>query len=237
MLEAIGHLFAWIFRPFTQRNKGNLRLAFGCLVVSGLIWIFNSFNKNHTAKLRVPLEIRYPENTHVPLSPLPKHVVATVKGYGWHIFRAASFEKHHKVLVWLRHPGLHSKLDTALLRQYLEDHLSSDLKVIHVYVDSLAVPMDLKASKWLHMKVDAKQISLAKGFKLDSEVTFDPDSVLASGPHSIMRPFPDTVILHIPFKNIDKDFNEKVNLDYVFHNPNLTLSEDRINVEFKVQKQ
>ncbi len=236
MLEAIRHLLAWTIRPFTERYKGNLRLIAGCFLVSSLIWIFNSLNRDHEAKLSIPLEIRYNEAKFMPLRPLPKHALATVEGYGWHIFRTSSFEKHHKIILWLKHPGMHSRLDTATFREYLEQHLTEDIRVKHVLVDSIDTPFDLKASKWLHMKVDKKSLSFQENYALNGSISFQPDSVLVSGPNSMVRSITDTLIVKVPFKMLNKNFNENIKLSYFFHNPNLVLSNNKVKVHFNVQK-
>lgn len=236
MLDVIRHFLAWIFRPLTERHKGNLRLIAGCFVVSSLIWIFNSLNRDHEAKLSVPLEIRYNESKYMPLHPLPKHAIATVKGYGWHIFRTTSFEKHHKIVLWVKHPGPHSRLDTTVFREYLEQHLTDDLEVKHVLIDSIDVPFELKASKWLHLKVDEKSISYASNYELGSPIALTPDSVLVKGPNSMVFGLADTVQVHIPFKSLDKNFEENIRLSYFFRNPSLVLSEEKIKVKFAVRK-
>jgi hypothetical protein len=236
MLDALRHLLTWTARPLTERYKGNLRLIAGCLFVSSLIWIFNSLNRNHEAKLSVPLEIRYNKAKYMPLRLLPKHAIATVEGYGWHVFRTSSFEKHHKIILWLKHPGLHSQLDTAIFREYLEQHLTSDLEVKHVLVDSLDIPFDLKASKWLHMKVDKKSLSFDSGYELEEPIAFQPDSVLVSGPNSMLNKISDTVLVHIPYKKLDKNFSENIKLSYLFHNPTLVLSHNKVKVQFGVKK-
>ena len=236
MLDLIRHFFAWTARPLIERNKGNLRLILGCFLVSSLIWIFNALNRNHEATLRVPLEVRFNDAKYVPLHPLPKHALATVEGYGWHILRTTSFEKHHKIILWVKHPGLHSRIDTSVFREYLEQHLTEDLLVKHVKIDSLEIPFDLKAHKWLHMKLDEENISFESGYVQDSPVSFEPDSIHITGPKSVISQITDTLLVHVPYKDLDKDFDEKIRLDYFFHNPSLQLGHEKVEVKFQVSK-
>lgn len=235
MFALVRHLLAWTFRPFTERNKGNLRLVGGCLCLSALIWVFNSLNKVVEAKISVPLKIQYNSNSFVPIRKIPKTLTATVVGHGWQVFRATSLQEPKPVIVWIKHPGLHSQLDTVVFREYIESHMGN-IKVKHVLVDSVALPFDIKGHKWVHMKLDSSSISVANGYKIDSLIRFKPDSVLVTGPQTHLRKIADTLIIQVPFKNLDKDFDESFKLGIFLHNPLLKLSEEKVNVRFKVRK-
>lgn len=231
MREAVGSLVTWVFRPLVQRQEGNLRLVVGCFLLSSLMWVFNSLNRNLQTQLVVPLEIRY-SNRFVPIKNMPKHLVVDVEGYGWHILNNASIRPPQPVRVWIKHPGMHSRLDTAIFHEYLNNHIQG-LQVKRVILDSLNIPFDHKTKKWVHMKVDKRHISLAKGYETE-DVKLKPDSVQVIGPYSTLRKMSDTLFISVPFKNIDKDFNESVRLSYFFHDPRLVVSHEKINVKFRV---
>ena len=203
--------------------------------LSSIIWIFNSLNKDLTSEIIVPLIIKYNENYYVPLKTLPSKADISFKGHGWNVFKSMYFFKTKPIVIFIDQPGISSLLDTFQIRKIVSKDLG-EMEVTKVILNSLKVPFDLRAQKWVHMKLDASTISIAKGYVRERQIFFEPDSVLVSGPKQIVFTLKDTLKVKVPFKGIDKNFDESFNLNYYLNNPLLKLSHDKVNVKFNVRK-
>ncbi|MBC7390431.1 MAG: hypothetical protein H7329_14540 [Opitutaceae bacterium] len=203
--------------------------------LSSIIWIFNSLNKELTSEITVPLILKYNENHYVPLKPLPLKADIFFKGHGWNVFKSIYFFKSKPIIIFINQPGLKSILDTSQIKSIVSRDLGK-MEVTRVILNSLQVPFDIRAQKWVHMKLDASTISVAKGYVREKQIFFEPDSVLVSGPKQIVLQLKDTLKVKVPFKGIDKNFDESFNLNYYLNNPLLKLSHDKVNVKFNIRK-
>jgi len=188
-----------------------------------------------TTQYAVPLEIKYQDSTFIPLKKAPQQVTSLVEGRGWHILNVLYFTKTTPVVVNFKKPGLNSKLDTANLKQKISAELGS-VRIKRVLLDTLDLPFDKKASKWIYMKIDLNSIALAKGFEKEKGFSFDPDRVRVMGPKSIIDTISDTLKIKVPYGGLDKNFDESFKLGYYLRNSYLVLSHEKVNVQFKVRR-
>ena len=166
MLRFVRIFIFWLFRPLTERSKGNLRVIAISFCLSSIIWIFNSLNKELVSNYTVPLVIKYSQDTFIPLKKLPVAIKVDFKGHGWNVFYSKYFCKAKPVTVFLNNPGIKSSLDTSLLKKIIAKDLGL-MEVVRINLDSLEIPFDRKAQKWIFMKLVESSISMNKGFTRD----------------------------------------------------------------------
>ncbi len=166
---------------------------------------------------------------------MPSKAKIFFKGHGWNVFNSKYFFKIKPVVFFIDKPGLNSVLDTLKLRKILERDLDK-MKVGKIIVDPINLPFDKQARKWMHMKLDATSISIDKGYIRDKKINFEPESVLVTGPKSIVFKLKDTLKIRVPFQGLDKNFDESLNLNYYLNNPLLKLSHEKVKVKFNVRK-
>ena len=235
MIEAIRDILAWVFRPLTERHRGNLRLVAGCLLLSSILWIFNDLNRAIEAQISVPIKLHYDAKLFVPLAEIPKQVETVLRGNGWHMLYFHLLQKPNKVNIWIKHPSLHSRLDTSLIRHFLADCMYG-VYVKNVKIDTTQLPFDRISHKQIRLKVDEATISLADGFVRDSLISISPELIVVSGPKTILAELEDTLMVSIPFQNIDKNFEESIRLTYFLNDTKLSTKNKTVDITFKVKK-
>ena len=235
MFEAVREILNWVFRPLLQRHRGNLRIAFLCLIFSTIIWLFNSLNNQIRTKISLPLKIVYDNRIFLPSKPLPKYIQVELGGNGWHLVRSSHFLLPEVIYINIKHPSIHSRIDTSSIRHYLESHYNM-INVKRILIDQLDISFDHKSHKSIFLKVDESSISIANGYVRDSIIIIKPNRILVSGSSILLEKLSDTVQVLIPFKNLDKDFNEQIRLSYFLNNLNLKSSHEKVLVKFKVKR-
>lgn len=235
MLELGKGLLAWISRPFTERNKGNLRLLAGCFCISCLLWLLNCLNRNLEAELQVPLQIQYDQEQYAPLAATPLHATVQVEGHGWFILKSALFQKTEPEIIRILSPNIHTELDTAALKNHLQSVFPA-LTIKSVSMRQICLPFDRKGKKWCLMQVNKNSISIKKGYSIKGQPELTPDSILVTGPLTHLTKLADTLYVSIPFEQIDKDFNENIRLDYFLNDAVMQAKPSRVNVKFSIDK-
>ena len=235
MLEAVRDILVWVFRPIWERHRGNLRIAFLCCCFSCIIWLFNSLNNQIITKISVPLKIVYNDRIFLPSKPFPATIQVELGGNGWHLVRNSSFLLPKFIYLNIKHPSIHSRIDTSSIRNYLESHFNN-IRVKRILLDQSEIPFDRKSHKNILLKVEENSISIADGYVRDSIITIHPNRILVSGSASTLSVLSDTLQVVIPFQNLDKDFNEQIRLSYFLNNPNLKSSHEKVLVKFKIKR-
>lgn len=235
MLEAVREILVWVFRPLLERHRGNLRIAFLCFSISCTIWLFNSLNNQIITKISVPLKIVYDDHIFLPSNPLPKNIQVELGGSGWHLVRNSNFLLPKFIYLNIKHPSIHSRIDTSSIRNYLESHFTNII-LKRILIDKLDIPFDRKSHKSIFLKVDENSISIANSYFRDSNITIQPNRILVTGSSTALSDLSDTLHVVIPFQNLDKNFNEQIRLSYFLNNPNLKSSHEKVLVKFKVKQ-
>lgn len=235
MLEAVRDILVWVFRPIWERHRGNLRIAFLCFSFSCIIWLFNSLNNQIITKISVPLKIVYNDHVFLPSNQLPKNIQVELGGSGWHLVRNSNFLLPKVIYLHIKHPSIHSRIDTSSIRSYLESHFSN-INVKRILIDQFYIPFDRKSHKSIFLKVEESSISLSDGFVRDSVITIYPNRIHVSGSATALSELSDTLYVVIPFQNLDKDFNEQIRLSYFLHNSNLKASHEKVLVKFRIKQ-
>ncbi len=234
MLEAIRDILAWVFRPLTQRHRGNLRLIAGCLLLSAIIWFFNSLNKPLETTFSVPIKIKY-DRFFTPLVKIPKKVEVRISGIGWHILKFSLFYKPNTMHIWIKHPSMNTRIDTSVVRHYLDTHFEG-LSVDKVFLEHIKLPFDHISHKQIRLVVNEYSISIAEGYIRDSTINITPERIIVSGPKSNLAQLADSLEVSIPFTNLDKNFDESIRLRYFFDDSSLTCAQETVKVKFRVKK-
>ena len=151
------------------------------------------------------------------------------------MFGTVYLKKEKPLIVYLKSPSLTTRLDTALLKNHLQKNFSR-VKIRKVIVSNDSIPFDIKSQKWIRMQLDLKEVSVEKEYEINGKVKFIPDSVLVTGPQSILATIDDTLRITVPYKELNNDFDESFSLSYFLHNPYLILSHDKVKVQFTINK-
>ena len=208
-----------------------------CFLGATLLWFVNSLNKQHTETISFPLILDYDKTKYIPVEPLPKALVLNVKGNGWQIMKAYFNFKITPVKYTIRQPGgLGSKsyiLTSGLRRQILSS--LEELKLEHIWTDTLYYSLDLKKEKDILLTVDSSDIRLAEGYQLSTPLSISHHKIRVSGPKKIIEKLPYLFKISLGKSGIKQDFKQQVPI--LFNHVNndlLTINHPSILVSFGV---
>jgi YbbR domain-containing protein len=203
LLRAIGNLFRF--------DRTNWKAVVLCFVGALVFWVFNAFNKNHTANIRFPLHFEYNRDKYVQVKELPHQVNINVSGNGWDLFRNQWGLKQPELTIPLERPTEVKKIVGASLPPLLQHQLGK-LHINYLITDTLRLQIDEKDFHRFKVVVDHSNLSFRKGFGKVSPIVILPDSVTLEGPKSILHSMSDSITVSISGKQINQNFNEEVEL-------------------------
>ena len=225
---------AKIIQSIRQPNFGNWKAVALAVAAATTFWFFHSLNQNYTSSISYPIKIEYPEESYIVTSSLPNSVLINVTGIGWNIFRKSLSLNIPPVILRLENPAEVKKIVGAVLLPQINDQLD-DIKVNYIITDTLHVNIEHKRSRKLAVKVDSATISLKTNYRIVSNVVPTPDSILITGPKSIIENLPESLPMPIDEREIDENFDELVPFRIRGYNqPLLTITPNEINVKFEV---
>ena len=205
------------------------------LSVSGaiIIWLFNELNKDgYTLNVRYPVKLTYNDSLYIPVSPLPRSVTAILSGTGWSLVRKSLSFTVAPVVYELPNPLQNNTLNMASLAASMTEQVK-DVKINSVVADTIGLSFDRFMTKTSLLRLDSSGIGLAKRFVISSFVNVSPEKVTFKGPALLVDALPDTIVVRVPTKNIQDNYDEYLPIRY----PKSVLvkaSAERVFVSFEV---
>lgn len=213
-------------------DKTNWRAVALCLVAATVFWFFNALNKEHTATISFPIDFKYNESVFMPVKTLPKSVFINITGIGWDLLRKSVGFKVQPLQISLDRPSEIKKLPPNSVLA-LATAQFGQLKINHVASDTLEISIDRRKSKKVKLFVTKDQFRFDPKFGRSSKITISPDSVLLSGPTSILNQFPDSLQIQFIDEVIDEDVNKEGDIILPIED-GVTMNTETARVRFRV---
>ncbi len=160
-----------------------------------MIWLLSALSENYKTEVKVDIQFtNFPENqilVKAPDSTLYLFVDAT----GSDIMRSLGFNRPKISLDYQKHLNTNSLSTASFINQFQEQ--LSGLTIVDIKPDSIHLDLEQKSEKIVPILL-IENIETAKRFEVTGQVTIEPDSVLISGPKSIV----DT-IRYIPTEKLE----------------------------------
>lgn len=195
-----------------------------------LLWTFVSFSGEFSISLNIPTEvIDVPENLSVS-SISANEVSISLKGQGWQL---AQHTLGRNPKFFIQSPSSPGKVNyTTRNMLYLNSWLSSTLQLAEIHPEKITVKVEEKISKKVEI-VPTISLSFKPGYGIVSKLKTVPDSVVISGPKSILDPITSINTKGVGFTDIEKGKVIKLQLE---KQPYVEMSFDDCEVIFDVQK-
>lgn len=201
--------FFRVFVNLFQFNRTNWKAVTLCFATATVFWFFSALNKIHTTNIRFPLHFEYDREKYTPASDPSSTITLNVSGIGWDLFRKHFGLRIQPLTVNLEKPVETNRISGSSLLLTLAAQLGN-LKVNFVSTDSIRIHLDEITSREFKLAVDLSGTSFKKEFGRISPVVILPDSVKLTGPENLIKRLPDSIVLHLDQKKIDKDFREQI---------------------------
>ncbi len=165
-----------------------------CLALSSFLWLLSSLEKHYTSRISVPVNyIDIPKDKQLS-GTLPQHFDLIVDAYGYTLLSYKLRLAFSPVLL-----NVSELVDNALEKgnryrytvftvnhkDEIEKQISSEIRILSIKPDSLVFNFSKIISKKIRVKPNLK-LNFQNQYSLEHEPTTIPDSVVLSGPKSII---------------------------------------------------
>ncbi len=165
-----------------MRKKLNIFIA--SIIFAVILWGSISLSDIFYTNVDVKLAITNLPSGYTTVSPLTEKIQLRVKGKGCRLVSInVCPETEFKVSA-----GSDSGSHNLNLYSYLESNrwLLSDVEIINIFPDSIAFFVERAISKKIPV-ISGLELEFKPGYGLASDIIFKPDSVIVSGPVSLLR--------------------------------------------------
>ena len=215
-------------------KSGNWKVVVLAILAAATFWFFNALNKNYSTRLNYPLEFVYNQDSAIAIEPLPKKVYLDVNGGGWNLLRKTFWLNTSPVKIELEDPTEVKYYTQSSLVPILSGQLGG-LNLNYVVTDSIFINIDEKITKKLKVAVDSFRIPLENDYRLVSKINISPDSILLTGPKSLLNAFGAMAWGKFNQDGIDTNFDSFISIELP-ENGLITTNVDNIKVQFDVDK-
>lgn len=187
----------------------NWKVVVLSVLAATTFWFFNSLNKNYNARLSYPVTFAFEQDSVILVEPLPESIRIDVSGGGWNLLRKTFWFNVDPIVIELDNPTEVKFITRNTIRELVSDQLN-DLNLEAVITDTLHIAVERQVYKKVKVMVDSLTIPLAPGYRLTSPISYQPDSVLISGPSSLMQRFPSVWLLEFNRSDISGQFERNL---------------------------
>ena len=194
-----------------------------CVVIASVFWFLRALSDEYTTTVSYPVKFKNLPENKVLTNELPKHLDIRVNAHGFTLLRyklSFSFSPLvFNVNAFTRNQMEKSEatrftIATARYKNFIQSKVSSEMKVMSIEPDSIKFVFDRIVEKKLPVKAHVN-IDFEKQFLQSAAIQIAPDSVVVSGPQSIL----DTVdMLNLPelsFTGINKTIRRNVHIEEI----------------------
>ncbi len=233
-MKILRNILNKITKFFSRGSKEDWKIIALCFFGATIFWFFNALNKQYTARIKYPISFEFNKDSVVVVSELPDNLRLSVSGGGWDLLRKTFWFDIDPVIIELESPTETEYLSQAFLTPIVREQISQ-IEINEIINDTIWINIEEKISKTLPIKLDTTRLGLDPGFKISSTIELRPDSVAVIGPLSQIMAMSDTFLIRLFDENIDKDYNDDLNLENFL--PRLVdVVPEEINVQFRVKK-
>jgi len=215
------------------RKKLNIFIA--SVIFAVILWASISLSDIFYTNVDVKLALTNFPQGYTTGSLLPEKIQLRVKGQGWRLVSInVGPETEFRVSV-----GGDSGMNNLNLYDYLESNrwLLSDVEIINILPDSIRFFVERIISKKLPV-ISGLELEYKPGYGLASDIVFKPDSVVVTGPFSLLRTMNEIKTVNKSLSPLDSRTETEVNLHrmngFVY---NINLIEVILDIQRIVDKQ
>ncbi len=215
-------------------DKNNWKVVALCVLGATTFWFFNALNKDYATRMNYPVEFVFDQDGVVVVEELPEKVSIVISGGGWNLLRKTLWFNTSPIQILLENPTSTRFITKASLTSIIADQLN-EVRLNYVVTDTLYLNVEPKESKKVALAIDSAGISLEKNFRVVSQIRVQPDSAVFTGPKSFIDELADSILLYVPYKELNKSFSDALDLSQL-ESQKIQVEPKEIQVSFDVAK-
>ena len=229
------------FKNRNIRIDRNILSYIICVIIAAILWFLNALNKEYTSEISYPVRYTdFPKGKY-PVSSLPSTITLEVKAKGFTLvgyristsFLPISLDINSYSNYMLEKDNiLEYTLKLSTIKDKINNQLNSDIKLLNIKPEEIYFKFSPAVSKVIPVK-PMVDYSLKKQYILKDKISAVPDSILVSGPASLM----DT-LSYIPTETwkageINKNLSRTIDLEFP---PNFSADEKSVKVNIELER-
>ena len=212
----------------------NWKVVVLAIIGAATFWLFNALNKDYDTRISLPLEFVFDRDSVVVVSPLAKKVDVDVNGGGWNLLRKSFQLNSSPIKIELDNPTEVNYYTQSSLVPIISDQLRG-FRLNYVITDTLFIDIEEKATRKVAVVIDSLNIPLESGFRLISAIDISRDTLILTGPKSLVAQQKSYIFGKFDTDPINSSFDGEVEIDLPA-NGLIVSSENKVNVKFEVGK-
>jgi YbbR domain-containing protein len=216
--------------PFNFRTEW--KIFAWCFFIAAILWLLTSLNEPYATSIIVKARfINYPKDK-VFIKPLPEEFKVMVNAKGWDLMSHYFRKNSEYITIDLNDYRRTDILISRRLQDNFQQVIAQKITIGDVFPETISLMKEEKSSKKVPVHL-VQDFSYKKQFGLGGEITYTPDSVMVSGPASVIK-----AIDHVDTENPSvKDLNTSTSLDVKLKDPefkNISYSINTVKVQVPV---
>lgn len=209
--------------------KKNLHIVIIALIFSSILWISITLSEEYYSTYKIPVRIINTPAGYTLASDLPTTLSVKLKGVGWRL-TGISIGSDTYFNISARNDS--GRIKANVYANLVENPwLSSDITVIDISPDTVTFFVEKTISKNLPV-VPKTDLNFKSGFGLASKIKVSPDSVLVTGPKSLIEKMSSITTEKISLAQLDNQRTVKAG----FSNKKLQTDFPTVMLHLDVQR-
>lgn len=233
----IGQLQGFVKNKFGQ----GFYVFLVCLALAVLFWLLNTFTKDYTTIIDIPVKyVNFPEKKIV-LNKLPTSVAVEVSGYGFTLLSQKFTSSADTIIINGDHlkekrgDKNHSYLTTKSLLGSVMGQFRSDIHINKFITDTIFFKFDRKITRIVPVIPDI-DLGFEKQYLLDGKIELIPAAVKISGPHTIVDTIKAIRTYHLEYSELNQSITTTVGFLLTDFDTELRIEPSKVLVKIPVDK-
>lgn len=192
------------FSDFIKTDRAILMICIGIALV---FWMFTKMAHQYESTLNVNVNFTVPEGK-ILVSPPPEKIRARLTAGGWDLFFRHLRGLGNSVTIPLS-ANPTQVISTRLQEIYIEEALKERYSVENKSLENITLQIDDSASRKIPIEL-IRNIRLAPQYQLTDSVMVKPDSILMTGPLSLIKNFKTWYTQSLDLNEVDETINVEV---------------------------
>lgn len=218
-------------------NKAASKKFIFFILISVVFWFMTKLSKEYDDTIEYPVEyVNLPIDKLLQEDPVKK-IDIHIKASGFKLLSASLFP--HTIKIDASNLNAKSRTNYYLLlrqqRLSVQRQMNAEVQIDHFVTDSINFNLGLLEKKKVPVKVSAN-LTYDIGYEMDGELLIKPDSIIISGPESILENIHEIKTQELVKENIHESINQELLLEKFPANTNVAIATEKVTVSGKVEK-
>ena len=220
-------------KPWIKR--GPLKTFLFFLGFSTMIWVVTQFSKDYTDVLEMPIVYTNLPKDKILVGDIPKKIDIRIRDRGFYIAWNRVFPQDIMIDISdAREEEKSLVYDLELQKTAILSQLNLDYENVVFLQKDIKISFEQRAIKKVAI-IASKDLSFAVGYSALKEIELEPDSIMVSGPASLLDTLTTIKTKPLKINNISNDVKGKVKLETSKYK-DLTFYLDEVNYSIRTEK-